>query len=116
MYLDANNVYGLAISLRFSSRQFRWLNDQEISSSDIEKLENLANGYILIVDLEYPSHLHDIHNDLTFWPENVTSHECTFCELITSLYDKSEYAIHLNALKQCLDHGLKDKCIHYSII
>ena len=41
--------------------------------------EKSNQGYILEVDVEHPKHLHNLHSDLTFFPErtkeNVKRHE-----------------------------------------
>ena len=73
MYLDANNLYGCAMSEKLPTHGFKKLTDREI--------ENLYNNQvvqvwektpcILEVDLEYPEKLHDLHNDYPFCPERV---------------------------------------------
>ena len=42
----------------------KWLNQKEISDFCLNTVsENSPRGYILEVDLEYPSELHGLHND-----------------------------------------------------
>ena len=64
MYLDANNLYGWAMSQYLPTGSFRWMTDKEISKIDLAKYkENGKKGLILEVDLEYPRELHSLHND-----------------------------------------------------
>ena len=116
MYLDANNLYGFAMSQKLPTNGFKWLTDKEI--------ENLFNNQIvqvwektpciLEVDIEYPKELHDLHNDYPFCPERV---ECDngIKKLIPNLRDKNNYVIHYKNLMQCLKAGLKLKKIHRGI-
>ena len=72
-------------------------------------------GYILEVDLEYPSTLHDYHNDLPFCAENKKIENMKQRKLITDLNDKKNYIIHYRNLQQCLQHGLILKKIHRTL-
>ena len=55
-YLDANNLYGVAMSMKLPTKGFKWMNDKEL-------LVWRKIPCILEVDLEYPKELHDLHND-----------------------------------------------------
>ena len=60
-YLDANNLYGWAMSQYLPYSGFKWLNQKEISDFCLNSLEeNSSIGYILEVDLEYLSELHKL--------------------------------------------------------
>ena len=115
MYLDANNLYGWAMSQKLPTHSFKWL-----SSGDMEKLFNnqIVQEWekipcILEVDLEYPKKLHNLHNDYPLCPERV---ECGNVEkLIPNLRDKKNYVIHYKNLMQCLKLGMKLKKIHRGI-
>ena len=116
MYLDANNLYGSAMSEKLPIHSFKWL-----SSGEMEKLFNNQvvqvwekTPCILEVDLEYPEDLHDLHNDYPFCPEKV---ECKngVEKLIPNLRNKTKYVIHYKNLIQCLKAGLKLKKIHRGI-
>ena len=67
--MDANNLYGLAMSQNLPYKSFEWC-------SDIENTEHVLNykdrniGYVLEVDLEYPKEFHDLHSDYPLAPEN----------------------------------------------
>ena len=116
MYLDANNLYGSAMSEKLPIHSFKWL-----SSGEMEKLFNNRvvqiwekTPCILEVDLEYPENLHDLHNDYPFCPERI---ECKngVEKLIPNLRNKTKYVIHYKNLIQCLKAGLKLKKIHRGI-
>ena len=69
-YLDGNNLYGLALSQYLSYSGFKWLNQKEISDFCLKYIsENSSIGYILEVDLKYPSEFHELHNDYPLAPE-----------------------------------------------
>ena len=54
--------------------------------------------------------LHDLHSDLPFLPERMEINKCK--KLVCNLFNKKEYVIHVNSLKQALNHGLKLKKNH----
>ena len=72
MYLDANNLYGWAMSQYLPTGNFRWMTDKKISKIDLGKYKKDGKkGLIPEVDLEYPQELHDLHNDYPVAPEKV---------------------------------------------
>ena len=116
MYLDANNLYGYAMSMKLPTHGFKWL-----TSGEMEKLFNNRvvqvwekTPCILEVDLEYPENLHDLHNDYPFCPEGVKCKN-EVVKLIPNLRDKTKYVIHYKNLIQCLRAGMKLKKIHRGI-
>ena len=69
-YWDANNLYGWGMSQPLSYGEFDWLNEPKISEFCLGYIsENSTIGYILDVDLEYSSELHDSHSDYPLAPE-----------------------------------------------
>ena len=61
-YLDANNLYGWAMSKKFPVNGFRWLGSDEINEEFIKNYnENDKRGYILEVDVKYPKELHELN-------------------------------------------------------
>ena len=106
MYLDANNLYGTAMSMKLPTSGFKWMNNKELSVW--EKIP-----CILEVDLEYPEELHDLHNDYPLAPERINCDKVE--KLIPNLRDKKKYVIHYKNLKQYLKLGLKLKRIHRGI-
>ena len=65
---------------------------------------------IFKVDVRYPKRLHDLHSDLPFLPKRMEINKCK--KLICNPFNKKKYVIHVNLLKQALNHGLKLKKIH----
>ena len=64
IYLDANNLYGWAMSQYLQYSGFKRLNREEIKRFDVNSIEkNSPIGYILEIDLEYPDELPELHND-----------------------------------------------------
>ena len=109
-YLDANNLYDWAMSKKLPVNGFKWL-EHVINEEFIKNYnENDKKGYILEVDVKYPKKLHDLHSDLPFLPERMEINKCK--KLVCNLYNKKKYVVHINSLKQALNHGLKFKKIH----
>ena len=72
-YLDANNLYGLAMCKKLPLNNFKW-HYNKIDEKKIMKYSDDDDvGYILEVDLEYPKELHDLHKDYPLAPENYDS-------------------------------------------
>ena len=85
-YLDANNLYGWAMSQPLPTGGFKWV---EVKPSEIRKLvKRRYKGYILEVDIRYPRELHDSHNDLLFMCERMKINGIE--KLIPNLYDKRD--------------------------
>ena len=131
MYLDANNLYGWAMSQYLPTGGFKWLSPKQIEKINLGKYtENSEKGLILEVDLEYPQELHDLHNDYPLGPEKVKVTEdmmSDYCKkiadkfnissglvhkLIPTLNDKEKYILHYRNLQSYLSLGLKLKKIH----
>ena len=71
-YLDANNLYGWAMSQKLPTHGFKWMKDIDIPST-IKLLEKKDTkiGYIFEVDFEYPQSLWQLHNDYPLAPEKI---------------------------------------------
>ena len=75
-YLDANNLYGWAMSQKLRVNGFKWVNN-EINEEFIKNFdENSDKGYILEVDVKYPRILHNLHSDLPFLPKRMKTDKC----------------------------------------
>ena len=131
MYLDANNLYGWAMSQYLPTGNFKWLSQNQIEKTNLGKYtENSKKGLILEVDLEYPQELHDLHNDYPLGPEKIKVAKdmlSDYCKkiadkfnissglvhkLIPTLNDKEKYILHYHNLQSYLSLGLKLKKIH----
>ena len=111
-YLDANNLYGWAMSQKLPKNNFKWVKDtSKINEEFIKNYnENSHKGYILEVDVKYPKKLHDLHSDLPFLPRRMKIDKCK--KLVSNLHNKKKYIVHIKSLKQALNHGLKLKRVH----
>ena len=87
-------------------------------------------GYVLEIDLEYPSELHDVHNDYRLAPkklkisQNMLSKYCfnipnkygiKICgvnKLVPNLGNKSKYFVHYRNLQLHLSLGMKLTKVH----
>ena len=131
MYLDANNLYGWAMSQYLPTGGFRWMTQKQIDKIDLLKYkEDSDKGLILEVDLEYPEGLHDLHNDYPLAPEKVKvadsmlSKYCKNIEekynistgivhkLIPTLASKEKYVLHYRNLQLYTSLGLKITKVH----
>ena len=68
-YLDANNLYGWAMSLPLPKKNFHWKRVMQREEQIMKMKWNSKKGWILEVDLEYPAYLPDAHNDYPLVPE-----------------------------------------------
>ena len=64
---------------------------------------------ILEVDLDYPEHLHDLHNDYPLAPETVTMNHVN--KLIPHLGSKQRYVVYCDTLKCYENKGIKSECL-----
>ena len=114
-YLDTNNLYGAATSEKLPMNRFKWVSDiLGIDEKFVKSYnKNSSKGYILHVDVDYPSKLHKLHSDMPFLPERMKIDKTK--KLVCNLHDKKKYVVHISILKQALDHGLKFKKVHQVI-
>lgn len=131
-YFDCVNMYGFNLGKRLPLNNFHWLTNDEIKNFDVNDISNDSEkGYILEVDLTYPSHLHDLHNDFPLAPEKIEispsqwspyMHEiaASSCmqigkgtqKLIPHFGPRKHYVIHYCNLKFYLKMGLQLDRIH----
>ena len=114
-YLDANNLYGWAMSKKLPVRDFKWLDNLSMFTEEFIKNydENGDKGYILEVDVEHPKKLYSVHSDLPFLPERIKINKCE--KLVCNIRNKENYVIHIVSLEQALNHGLILKRVHKAI-
>ena len=63
MYVDANNLYGYAMSKKLPYGNFEWVKNITIFTEDYIKNydEECDTGYLLVLDVTYPKKLHEDH-------------------------------------------------------
>ena len=101
------------MSQKLAINGFEWVKNSSNFNKDFIKEydENSNTGYFFEVDVEYPKTLFNSHNiELPFLPERKKVGKVE--KLICSIEDKEKYVIHIRALKQALNHGLKLKKVH----
>ena len=131
MYLDANNLYSWAMTQYSPCGGFKWLSKKEIDEFDPNLVKgNSSVGYILEVDLEYPSELHNLHNDYPLAPEKLEISQdmlSKYCsniadkygikigevnKLVPSLRNKKKYVVHYRNLQLYLSLEMKLIKVH----
>ena len=112
MHLDANNLYGWAMSQKFPVNGFEWVKDlSQVKENFIKNYdENSDKGYFLEVDAEYPKNLFNLHRDLPFLNERKKIGKSN--KLICDVHDTKNSIVHIKSLKQVLNHGLIIKKVH----
>ena len=130
-YTDCNNLYGLAESQYLPRSDFQWLSQDAVNTFNVQEISDDSNtGYILEVDLEYPTEIHDYHNDYPLAPERLTvTHDMLSPyskeilqslnmtlgktpKLVPNLQNKTKYVLHFKNLKQYLSLGMRLSKIH----
>ena len=126
-FFDVTSLYAGTMQPMLPLDQYAW-NDAITLSQILQTDDDSPVGYFVEVDLEYPSSLHDEHNDLPLAPEKLTIKQSwlsSFAQsfgikvssdgpkkLIETLFDKNNYVSHYRNLKFYLKHGLKVKRLH----
>ena len=125
LYLDANNLYGWAMSQPLPTGGFQWVDDcDRLMETIIEHPADSREGYILEVDLEYPGELHKAHNAYPLAPECMVVEKGWMSEyqrklldvgvafsevkkLVPNLRNKNSYVLHYRNLQLYLSLGMK---------
>ncbi|CAH3196323.1 unnamed protein product, partial [Porites evermanni] len=119
-YLDANNLYGWAMSQNLPTHGFSWM--KNITKEKVMDILDKANysmsnrgkkGWIFEVDLEYPSELWDLHNDYPLAPENIKVNGVE--KLVCHFKPRKNYVVHYRNLRQYLEMGMKITAAHRGI-
>ncbi|GFR65766.1 protein NYNRIN [Elysia marginata] len=132
LYLDANNLYGWAMSQHLPTGGFQWVEDcNQIASEIVDHPPDAAEGYILEVDLDYPRELHKTHNAYPLAPERLVVQRKWMSEyqrnlqgarspaevekLVPNLRNKKRYVVHYRNLQLYLSLGMKLKKVHRAL-
>lgn len=112
MYIDANNLYGSAMSRPLPSGNFKWVTEKQYN----KLIAKGKTNFITECDLEYPEELHDLHNDYPLAPEKIITPDQWLSEyskniktkfeigksnvrkLVPTLTKKQNYVLHYNNL------------------
>ena len=131
LYLDANNLYGWAMSQLLPIDGFEWV---DLDSFDWQT-RNWSGKYgaFLEVDLEYPEELHDAHNDFPLAPESLLVRKSMLSQwthdrfdsvqkscidttkLVPHFYPRERYVVHAELLQFYVRHGMIVKKIHRAV-
>ena len=132
-YLDANNLYGWAMSQSLPTDDFEWVSEQirhHIGMDRADYWQNLNGdmdfGFIVECDLHYPERLHEAHNDYPLAPERMdikvdqlsdkqveikrhydTNRQSRSVKLVPSLLPKEHYCVHYMNLKFYLEKSMR---------
>ena len=106
--------------------RFKWLSKKEINKFNLDLVkENSSDGYILEVDLKYPSELHDLHYDYPLVSEKLEISQdmlSKYCsdiadkygieiggvnKLVSNLRSKSKYVVHYRNIQLYSSLGIK---------
>ena len=126
LYLDSNNLYRWAMSQPMPTGGFQWVN---YTDQILETPADADHGFILEVDLDYPTSLHQQHNDYPLAPEKLTITKDQMspyqqklidelgvsmsCEkLVPNLQPKIRYVLHYRNLQLYLKIGMKLEKVH----
>jgi len=131
LYLECNSLYATCQQFPLPISDFCLLSDDELLRFDVSSVAaDSPIGYIVECDIEYPTHLHDLHNAYPLAPEHLCIDEdmlsdthkfmlaVTECQhlkctkLVSNLHDKSHYVTPYRCLQFYLDHGLVLTRIH----
>ena len=116
-YLDANNLYGWAMSQALPTSGFKWMKDLTVQGviDILDKNRNplVKKGYIFEVDLEYPKELWKSHNDYPLAPERVKVDGVE--KLICHFKPRLNYVVHYVNLRQYLEMGMVLTAVHKAI-
>ena len=137
MYLDCNNLYGFAMMQSLPIGSFKWIDSQLLSIINNENIKSFFigrgqnKGFVLEVDLIYPTALHDEHSDYPVAVEkksvdidSLSPFSRSLMEkmgfkkvsnvkkLIPNLHDKYNYITHYQCLLFYLKLGLRVIKVH----
>ncbi|CAH3166485.1 unnamed protein product [Porites lobata] len=119
-YLDANNLYGWAMTQNLPTHGFKWMENitkekvMDILEKANHSMSNLGSkGYIFEVDLEYPPHLWETHNDYPLAPERMIVNGVE--KLICHFKPRKNYVVHYRNLRQYLELGMRITAVHRGI-
>ena len=131
LYLDCNSLYTTCQSYPLPVGGFRFLTESELADFDVASVPaDSETGFFIECDLQYPDHLHSLHNEYPLAPEHIQIEEemlsdthrfmleetevehvpCT--KLVSNLMDKTRYVTHYRCLQFYIKHGMVLTKVH----
>ena len=125
--LDANKLYGWAMSQFLPQQHFKWLSQEEWVQIDWERLGDESNqGHIVDCHMDYAPGLHEAHNHYALAAESLDikvellsqtqvaislhyarTRTAKNYKLVPNLISKKNYVVYYRHLKFYLDHGMR---------
>jgi len=137
LYVDANNLYGNALSQKLPEKDFKWMEEKMTAKQIMDFDYEGEIGHIFEVDLVYPRELQDRTTDLPFAPEKMIIPERCLSDnmreqwkrlngdtkkayrgsqkLLLTHWDKYNYVIHGKLLQYYLQQGMELIQIHRTL-
>ncbi|XP_060848275.1 uncharacterized protein LOC132927701 [Rhopalosiphum padi] len=114
VYQDCNNLYGWAMSGYMPYGGFSWYaGNPDVALAQLEWMTDTDDvGRVYEVDISYPRHLHDEHNDIPFLPHASIPSGSTVRKLMATFERKVHYVVHYSNLKQAIANGLIVDKVH----
>ena len=110
-YLDANSLYGLAMSQKLPVNGFEWVKQKKVSKFNEDFIKNYDENsnkvYFLKVDIDYPKEVFNLHKDLPFLPKRKKVEKVE--KLICSIENKEKYVIHIRSCSTSIKSWVKIK-------
>ncbi|CAI6372576.1 unnamed protein product [Macrosiphum euphorbiae] len=110
IYQDCNNLYGWAMSQYMPYGGFNWVEPTLNGLNDLDDTSPI--GRVYEVDVSYPRHLHNGHNDLPFLPQNSVPRGSKVRKLMATFEKKENYIVHYRNLQQAIKNGLIVEKVH----
>ena len=110
MYLDANNLYGYAMSLLLPIGNFRWLGKERLRSP----INELPPCFVE-VDISYPEELNDYFSDYVPAPDNIVPEGSKVLKLAPNLLRKERYVCHVRNLQLYVRLGVVVEKVHRAL-
>ena len=129
MHLEANNLYGYAMSKFLPASGFKWIDSKDFDSNKYSS--NSSKGCVLEVNLEYPKELCELHNDYSLAPDKIEIKKEMLSKdqlkivdlynipidivkkLVPNFFDKEKYVLHYQNFQIYLRLELKLKKVHH---
>ncbi|XP_060868610.1 uncharacterized protein LOC132943592 [Metopolophium dirhodum] len=89
---------------------FNWVEPTLNGLDDLDDTSPI--GRVYEVDVSYPRHLHNGHNDLPFLPQNSVPRGSKVRKLMETFEKKENYIIHYRNLQQAIKNGLIVEKVH----